>query len=232
MKPIIGVVVRSETMNDKGVYYINNVLVRSLVECGGIPILIVPPHNVDYEEKTPSELERLTEENKKDIDKVLNMCDGIVMPGGHKWYEFDEYICKYVVDNNIPVLGICMGMQLLAKKLNNEKEGLDNTVLNETDINHNMPGIKYAHSIKILKDTLLYDIIGKEEINVNSRHNYHIPNELDFLKSAYSSDGIIEAVEYKENIFTLGIQWHPETMISYDMDAKRIIQTFIDKSKK
>ena len=232
MKPIIGIVSRSEKMEEKGVYYINNIVVRSVVECGGIPLLIVPTQNVDYEEKDPGKIDRLTEENKEDLKIVLDKCDGILMPGGSKWYEFDEYVCKYALDNDIPLLGICMGMQLLAKKLNNDNKGLDNTVKNDTEINHSRPGVDYVHSVKILKDTLLYDIIGKEEINVNSRHNYHVPDELKFLQSAYSSDNIIEAVEDKNNKFTLGVQWHPEVMQFYDEDAKKIIKEFIDKSKK
>ena len=96
---------------------------------------------------------------------------------------------------------------------------------------HSQIGKKYVHKVKILKDSLLYKIIGKEEIKVNSRHNYHVPEKLDYLKSAYATDGIIEAVESKDNKFTLGVQWHPETMISYDEDAKKIIQAFIDKCK-
>ena len=231
MKPIIGVVARSETLNDSSIYYVNSKVVRSVVNCGGIPILLISPQNVDYEEKDPSKLERLTEENKKDIEETLKLCDGILMPGGYKWYEFDEYICKYAIDKDIPLLGICMGMQLLAKKLNNDNQGLDNTVLNETSINHNMPGVEYAHSVKINKDTKLYDIVKKEELEVNSRHNYHVPNELKFLQSAYSSDGIIEAIEYKDNKFTLGVQWHPEVMSFYDEDNKKILQAFIDKCK-
>ena len=231
MKPIIGVVSRSSKNDERSVFYVYGSVIRSIVECGGIPILIVPPHNVDYEEKEPKNIERLTEENKQDIEEQIKLCNGILMPGGNKWYEFDEYICKYAIDNNIPLLGICMGMQLLAKKLNNSIEGLDNTILNNTNINHSIKDLDYVHSVKILKDTVLYNIIGKEEINVNSRHNYHVPDELKFLQSAYSKDNIIEAVEYKENNFTLGVQWHPETMISYDADAKKIIQAFIDKCK-
>ena len=94
MKPIIGVVARSETLNDSSIYYVNSKVVRSVVNCGGIPILLISPQNVDYEEKDPSKLERLTEENKKDIEETLKLCDGILMPGGFKTnnYDLDEGI--------------------------------------------------------------------------------------------------------------------------------------------
>ena len=88
-----------------------------------------------------------------------------------------------------------------------------------------------AHNIKIKEDTYLYNIVGKSELKVNSRHKYHIPNELSFLASSLAEDGIIESIEYKDNRFTVGVQWHPETMIGYDNDSKKIIEEFIKKCK-
>ncbi len=230
MKPIIGVVSRSKKDEDqKSIFYSNNQVIRSVIEFGGIPIIIPTTQNVDLEEKMPKDIDRLTDDNKKDLDQILSICNGIIIPGGIKWYEYDLYICKYAVDNNIPLLGICAGMQALARVLNNNKE-LDITIKNSTLINHNVPKVQYVHSVKIIKDSLLYQIIGKESIEVNSRHSYHIPNELDYLKTAYANDGTIEAVEYKDNKFTLGVQWHPESMTSYDENARKIIQAFIDST--
>lgn len=234
MKPIIGIVARSQ--KDSGNYsilYANNKVVRAVVKCGGTPLLILPNQGIDYEENTPSDTIRLSNKDKEELNNVLNKCDGILIPGGHKWYEYDEYICKYAVDNDIPLLGICLGMQLLSKVLNNNKiNGIDNTVKNETNIEHQKVDATYAHKIKILKESLLYEILKKDEINVNSRHKYHVPSELSFLASAYADDGIIEAVEYKNNRFTLGVQWHPESMIDYDEESKKIINAFIEKAKK
>ena len=230
MKPIIGVVSRSSKNEEqKSIFYSNNQIIRSIIKLGGIPIIIPSTQDLDLEEKTPKDIDRLTIDNKKDLDQILSMCNGIVVPGGIKWYEYDLYICKYTVDNDIPILGICAGMQALARVLNNNKE-LDITIKNNTTINHDVPGVQYVHSVKISKDSLLYKILNKEEIEVNSRHNYHIPNKLDYLKTAYSNDDIIEAVEYKENRFTLGVQWHPESMIDYDLDARKIIKAFIESS--
>ncbi len=67
----------------------------------------------------------------------------------------------------------------------------------------------------------------KEEfIQVNSRHERYIPyTNLDI--SAYSDDGIPEAIENKNKKFFIGVQWHPESLID-DIYSKRLFNAFID----
>ena len=66
---------------------------------------------------------------------------------------------------------------------------------------------------------------------VNSRHNEHIDSVDNFVVSAISEDGIIEAIEDKNKNFVLGIQWHPESMLDYDIYACDIYKYFINKCK-
>ncbi|HPF83312.1 MAG TPA: gamma-glutamyl-gamma-aminobutyrate hydrolase family protein, partial [Bacilli bacterium] len=189
MNPTIGIVGRSTT-NEDGyslIYAVNHV-VRAVIKCGGNPLLIVPTQDVDYESDQPGKIKRMEDIDKEILRDIINKCDGIILPGGSKWYEYDEYVCKYAVDNNIPLLGICAGMQLLAKVLNNNKiDGVDNTRKNDSFINHSMPGEKYVHKIEIINNTLLSSIIDDKYIEVNSLHNYHVPMQLFFLASAYSA---------------------------------------------
>lgn len=82
-----------------------------------------------------------------------------------------------------------------------------------------------CHKITINKNSILFKILNKEEIMVNSLHSFAISNtSLDI--SAYSSDGIIEAVESKNRKFFLGIQWHPE-LLDYEY-SKKIFNYFIN----
>ena len=98
---------------------------------------------------------------------------------------------------------------------------------NNTDIVHFQRGVKYVHKLKIEKDTKLYKILIKDEIQINSRHNYHLTSVNDLKISAYSEDGLIESVEAKNIRFVLGVQWHPESMLEYDEDSNKIFDAFI-----
>jgi putative glutamine amidotransferase len=60
---------------------------------------------------------------------------------------------------------------------------------------------------------------------------YHVTYINNFIVSAYSPDGLIEAIELPDKDFVLGVQWHPEKMVKYDVYANKIIDGFIEKCK-
>ena len=72
----------------------------------------------------------------------------------------------------------------------------------------------YTHTITIEKNSLLYQIIGADCIKVNSTHHQAIKRLGNGLKdTAHTEDGIIEAVEWRDYPFLVGVQWHPERMM-------------------
>ena len=123
----------------------------------------------------------------------------------------------------MPVLGICKGMQLLAS-IDNGKEC--NQLIN-TSIEHRQKGKRYVHRLHIIDETLLSSIITEENILVNSKHRYHVTKTNKFKVSAYSEDGLIEAIEMPNKKFVLGVQWHPEKMYYYDENADKIFKRFV-----
>lgn len=225
-KPIIGIVGRSDTSSeDYNIICCFENIRRSIIKQGAIPILILPNQDLDYETSIPKEIDRLTSYEKEDLKKVVDLCDGIVMPGTYKLFEYDRFIYEYALNKDIPILGICGGMQLMGIVDNNEKEIL---VKNDTNLKHFQKGVKYVHKINIIKDTLLSKIINKKEIEINSRHNYHLSKVNNLKVSAYSEDGFIEAIEMPNKRFILGVQWHPESMLEYDENSNEIFKVFID----
>lgn len=181
-KPVIGIVARY--VDD--IYKVNKNIVLKIEKAGGIPILILPT-------------------NFNDLKNILYLCDGIVMPGGKDIYEYDKYICNYAIVNDIPLLGICLGMQIMAS------EYLDKTKSNHKNV---------THKIYTKKGSVVNGLVG--DTYVNSRHIECITNPGEYVVTAYSNDGCIEAIEHPTNKFNIGVQWHPE-----DMDSDELFNEFI-----
>ena len=97
-------------------------------------------------------------------------------------------------------------------------------------IDHHMkpPYDRVAHQLTLQKDTLLYNILGKEQIGVNSYHHQAI-RELapDFQAMAFSEDGLIESIYMPSNKFIVGVQWHPEFSYAVDENSRKIVHAFV-----
>ena len=211
MKPWIGIITRptySESKHQIEVIYSS--IKNAIIKHGGIPIAIVP---------TTLKLEEYTNNDLEDNLTIIKKCQGIILQGGDDFYPYDLKILEYLKKENIPVLGICLGMQTMAY--------LDNGILQtHQNYNHDKPNQNYAHKVIIDPNSKLYQILNKEIINVNSRHKEIIAKtKLDVVGT--SDDGIIEAVEDKEKDFYIGVQWHPETMITYNEDMNKLFSHFI-----
>lgn len=224
IKPIIGIVGRLYS-GESNIICVEEVRL-AVTKIEGIPILILP---VDKEDLSCKNL--YSEEEIKDLESVLSLCDGFILPGGDTWYRLDEVVIDYAIRRDKPLLAICLGMQALSKMLSGEKRiGYDNTIKNNTLINHLEPNNNYVHSVIIDKNSKLYSIIGDVEITVNSRHSYHVPELDNTLVSARSSDGLIEGVELKDKKFIIGVQWHPESNLE-DEHSKKLFKAFFDNFK-
>ncbi len=154
------------------------------------------------------------------IDNYINICDGYILPGGDDYTENDILNVKKLYHLNKKVLGICLGHQTIGMI----KNGIMYNVKNHKKID------KYVHSIIIEKNSLLYKIIGKEKIKVNSRHKSALL-KTSFFVSAKSDDGIIEAIEDKDKTFFIGLEWHPESLVLFDNNSKKIFSYFINICK-
>ena len=220
MKPIIGIVTRPiVSKENSNLNYVSDDLRKAIIKYGGIPISILSTENKTYDLDNYQD-EKLSTSNKKDLEKILKLCDGIIFQGGSKFYSYDKYIAKYVIENDIPALGLCLGMQLLNHVDNNDKSFLLN---NE---NHYQKNKECCHEIKLIKNTLLDKIIKKDSIKVNSRHHLSIIKLNNFRVCARSLDNTIESIYYPGKRFILGVQFHPENNYE-DCNYKLIFKSFI-----
>ncbi len=178
-------------------------------------------------------------------EKQMSDVSGLLLPGGFfgfpaKWYQkkvdakeskrCKAYVAayKYAQKRKMPILGICAGMQVMAC-LNGAK--LFNDIKKECpDVKEEHRDAKEkakAHLVKIEKKSLLYKILGKEKIWVNSNHSESVVPS-SFAAPAVSGEGIVEAIELGG--FALGLQWHPEYMYAVDGDknSKKIFKAFAE----
>ena len=97
-------------------------------------------------------------------------------------------------------------------------------------IEHHMspPYDRVAHQVTVQKDTPLYQLLGKEQIGVNSYHHQAV-RELSphFRAMAFSEDGLVESIYMPASKFIVGVQWHPEFFCRADENSRKLINAFV-----
>lgn len=116
-----------------------------------------------------------------------------------------------------------MGMQTMCNYNNNNI----NIVI---DNNFHNSKKNYKHLVNIDKNSKLFEILKEEKILVNSFHDYKVNNSGDY-KVVGICDNVIEAIEKKEDLFNIGLQWHPEKNYDKDLNSKKIFKSFIESAK-
>lgn len=228
MKPLIGIIEWPylDKDNDK-IYEILTPIVEWIIRSGGRPIGLFPTQIESFIDKRIPELNPMTEVEQAELKEMISMCDGVVKPGALRIYPYENKIYEYVSEENIPYLGICAGMQVMR---NHQVQYSPNEKNNSLIKHHSAE--EYAHKIQIVPNTLLSTILdNKEQILVNSRHNYHVPDRGIKTISAYAEDMVIESLEDSTKLFNLGVQWHPELLPENDINSQAIFGNFIESAK-
>ena len=178
--------------------------------------------------------EHLTDSNVKD---TLKNADGIIIPGGFGVRGIEGMIvaAKYARENNIPLLGICLGMQVivieyarnvLGYKDANSREFNENTKYPVIDLLPEQVNIVDkgatmrlgSYPCVLQKDSLAYQVYQKETINERHRHRYEFNNiyRKEYLDNGMKLSGqspnknLVEIVECTSNTYYIGSQFHPE----------------------
>lgn len=199
MKPVIGIVARPfKSEENNNMYAVYEDIKKVILLCGGIPIGIFP--------------------NDSELNDNIKICDGIILQGGNESYDYEKTYLSYAYHHDIPVLGICLGMQLMGEVFGGnliEAQG------------HKLKDKNYAHSIDIIDNTVLHSILGLNNMVVNSRHKSAL-EKTNLTVSALSNDGVIEAIEDSSKKFFIGVQWHPENLAVNDINQRKLFKYFID----
>lgn len=205
---------------------------------------------------------------------VVSLLDGIIFIGGNDYRpehygghsqpetelalarrdQFDWKLALYILEEtNLPVLGICGGMQLIAiacggkliQDIKTEgKQSAGKQFLPHSSVERlKQSKQKYTHKIKVVEDSIVSSLLtvdGHQQLLVNSAHHQSVDNDYPgrgLRISALAPDGIVEALEpaadsdwAKKGRFLLGVQWHPERMIG-EKAQLNIFRALVDAAR-
>lgn len=149
---------------------------------------------------------------------------------------FEIAFIKKILQRKKPILGVCRGCQVLNVAMGGTMYQDIYAQMNGELLQHqqNAPFDHASHFVNVAKGSLLEEIVGTEQIMVNSRHhqaNRNVGDDLAVCGTA--NDGVLEAIEGTNDFFVLGVQWHPENLISNgDISSKKIFDYFIKSCKR
>jgi putative glutamine amidotransferase len=231
-KPIIGLTPQYDY--DRNRVWVGPNYLDSVRCAGGIPIIL--PLNI----------------SKEELSVAANVCDGFLFTGGPDISPFrfqeetiqqcgvvvperdkmEEDLFSLIIDTNKPILGICRGIQVLNVFLGGTLyQDITAQFDSPLQLSHSQQSGNsvLSHSVVVEKNSLLYDIVSKEYMPVNSFHHQAIKDLAPSLKIAgVSPDSLIEAIYLPDKRFFLGVQWHPEHLYNTNEDALNIFKAFIN----
>jgi putative glutamine amidotransferase len=202
-------------------------LIKGVYDAGGEPVTILPA----AEPGTPEE--SLYEE----VAHRLAFADAVLLPGGADmaaWRygqeahaesdagddlqdSFDLAVALYVVENKVPTLAVCRGMQVLNVSLGGDLEQHLPT-----------PHMNQIHTITLHDTSSLTASIARNP-QVSCYHHQAVRDlGKGLVATAWAEDGTIEALELQDADFWIhAVQWHPEDTVASDLAQQALLKEFI-----
>jgi len=214
VKPLIGITCSWD--EEKGRYFLPEAYAGAVTAGGGIPLLLA--YNWDHSalKGITGTISGLILSGGVDVDP-FHFGEDPISAGGEVTPlrdEFELMLAREALSSNMPVLGICRGMQVLNIAAGGDLYQ-DLSQLNTGAIKHVQQAPRWhpTHEIEVRAGTMLASITGVSRVRVNSFHHQALRKLAPgFTVAACSVDGIIEAVEAQNYLFAMGLQCHPECL--------------------
>lgn len=234
-KPIIAVTALFD--DEKDSIWMLPAYLDAVTEAGGIPVILP------------------LIDNNEDIKNLVSLYDGFLLTGGqdinpkiyneekakhcgyinHERDTMEEILLSEILKADKSILAICRGFQLLNSHLGGklyQDISIEKNSGKGSNHRQRKPYNKPVHKINVKEDSLLFKIINKKEINVNSLHHQAVKELSQKVEEAgITEDGIIESIYLKGKKFALGVQWHPELLYRDFEEQFMIFKAFIDSCK-
>jgi putative glutamine amidotransferase len=217
-------------------FYLARFYAEAVEAKGGVPLHLPLIPNPDYIGAVMSRLDGvLLPGSNSDVDPLRYGCEphaklGTVHPLRD---ETDMLVLKEVERLCLPLLAICYGMQVWnVFRGGSLIQDIASNVPAALKHEQGAPRERASHSISIRPESFLSSLAGTQSVLVNSHHHQALKQIGQGLHaSAWSSDGLVEAVEdMREGRWGLGVQWHPEMGWEKDILSEAIFSTFVEAS--
>ena len=156
----------------------------------------------------------------------------IIITRPHK--PITAWICPKALKEDVPVLGICRGIQFINAALGGTLYQ-DIPLQHPSSVNHHQkaPYDIPAHEVAIVEGSPLYDCLSSTQLAVNSCHHQAIRELATGLEvMACSPDGLVEAVYLPGKRFLWAVQWHPEFSYKTDENSRKILRAFVEAAER
>lgn len=241
MKPVIGITnTPSDRTFDHGAFrqsVLSDTYTRAVEAAGGIPV-ILPAH-------------------VKDVGSLLDALDGVISSGGGDinpayWNEelhptldrldderdhFEIELVRAARDRDMPLLGICRGIQVMNVALGGDLyQDIPDQLPEAMQHSQHRDGLMNtdtSHSVTVSADgNLLHKIVAKDSLVTNSFHHQALRTVPDSMTVvATTEDGVIEGVVVPKMTFGLGVQWHPEMLADKHEDHAKIFDALVQAAE-
>lgn len=220
--------------------------VSAVRNAGGIPVLIPITTDEELISEYVDTCDAFVMHGGPDANPVLfgDEPSELGRPGNIESDMCDAGIICGAMENDKPILGVCRGMQMMNLVMGGSLFQDISLVQEKVDREHPDEGTKIMvhrqpnpenepyHYVQTAPGTLAAELFG-DKIAVNSHHHQCVKDPAPgAVVSAWASDGVVEAVEFPGKRFALGLQWHPEMMVTlnsgvYKEQQKRVFDALI-----
>ena len=229
MRPLIGITPLHDPR--RGRLWILPHYPAALEEAGALPVLLPLTDDGEVLDQLSGRLDGLLLSGGHDVDPALYgqellPCCGPLSPAKDR---AELALLERFLRLDKPVLALCRGMQLLNVHLGGTLyQDLDTQFPTRVTHRQQPPYDLPVHAVSVRPGGLLYRIVGREQLAVNSYHHQAVRDTASPLSvQARAPDGIVEAVALPGARFVLGVQWHPEAMPREDESAAAIFSAFL-----
>jgi putative glutamine amidotransferase len=235
MRPLIGIPCHAgvNAESDRPIFFNNRAYTQVLERAGGMPILIPIIDDLNGLHTLLPRLDGLLLSGGIDVDPRQYQEEPHPQLGqtNPQLDELELTLARWALEEDVPTLGICRGMQLLNVAFGGSLYQ-DLSMQFPGSLKHgnwDLPRNTRVHSIEIEPGTRMEKLLGLRQMRVNSLHHQATKKPGDgIVISGYARDGVPELLEVPGHRFMFAAQCHPEEIYADEQAWPRLFHAFID----